>query len=99
MRARAAADLLDQEVRRAQARQLVLARVHDQRRTADVRRGFHHHRAQPVDLADAFQRHPAVVEILAALELGLDDRAQLLVLDAERVLLLDLHRRGMPGTA
>ena len=32
-----------------------------------------------------------IVEILAALELGLDDRAQLLVLDAERVFLFDFH--------
>src|SRR5260221_9962673 len=66
--------------------------MHDERRAADLLRAFHENAAQPVDLPDAFERNPSIVEILAALELGLDDRAQLLVLDAERVLLLDLHR-------
>ena len=58
---------------------------------------LHQDRAQAVDLPDALERHPPVVEILAALELRLDDRAQLLVLDAERILLLDLHRAADAG--
>ena len=47
--------------------------------------------AQAVHLTHAGERHPAVVEAVVALELRLDDAAQLLVLDAVRVFLLDAH--------
>ena len=89
--ARVRPDIAHQKLRGSGARQLVLASVDDEGLTADSIETAHHHPAQPVHLLDAVQRHPAVVKCLAALELRLDDRADEVVLDPERVFLLDAH--------